>query len=211
VISLDQVHPAAILRVATDIQRETFGLTTGGGIRQCWESSRIQRIKPWSTLTVPEHLTPILCPDGSKILIKFHSELQLLGQEPPTQAVRKKVIMPSKPAPPKKPVPAKKLAPAVKPEGEVKPVAAPKAAKVRPPKPEKPPGNYKWMLHRYKSQVLSIVDDAQRSVIRDGLKIIDSGAEVKAFLVRSGISEERLDTFFWGTFIEATINRPDVK
>jgi hypothetical protein len=201
------------LRVAVDLQRGEFTFTNGNQLRRNWESTRLQRISPWSVAEIKPEYIQILCPDGTKLIAVFHSDLQRISVNGNQNlAAMKEQTMPTKkPVPPPK---KGKFKPTEKPVeapvgSEPAPVAAPKSKAVKPPKVEKPKGNYKWLLHRLKNQILdAVTNDANRGVIRDGLKSIENGRDVKNFLVRSGVSEEQIDVFLWETFVEATINRP---
>lgn len=218
-MNLEELHPEALLRVATDIQRGAFTFATGNQLRRNWESSKIQRISPHSLLRIPAHYRTITCPDHSKLVVAFHSEVELLGDDNNQQPVQSKkktmtaVTTPKKPAPPARKAAAPPKKSEVKAPTKPAAVAAPKAAKVKPPKPPKPEGNFKWLLNRVKSQLVrpdaTVVPDASRGLVRDGMKNINGGRELKDFILRSGITEEALDKFIWEDLFETSIHRKE--
>lgn len=230
---LDELDPRAQLTVITDAKACESAFTTGDGLRQNWEDTRLQRVHqlqtpPSVTDGFPWHRC--LCPDGSTLFIKFLSlEFRLLGDPlnqpasdtnmPDPKKTSKKTPPPRKPvtkappvkAPAAKPVAAPKAAAPTK-APVLKPVAAPKTSTTtKPVKAPKPEGNYKWLLHRLKAQVTAALSTGEnRGVIREGLKTADKFTTIRAFLVRAGIGAEKFDEFL-DVFFNASINRPSVK
>ncbi len=221
-IDLVDIHPEALLAVAVNLQSGEFAFTNGDSLRQNWESSKAQRLSPWSQLPLRPGQIQVFCPDGKRLIVKFHSELRLLGDEvkPAAKPTNQGGKMPVKKLPPKKgavppkaaasaaaPKPAAAPAAAAKP---VKPVAASKAAAAKPPKPAKPEGNYAWLMHRLKAQVVEhLTNPTNRSAIREGLKKLDDLNSVKTFIAGTDVGADAFDTFLNDVFFAHKITRKD--
>lgn len=224
VIPLSDIHPDSLIRVVTDLHRSEFAFTSGNDIRVNWESKKIQRLMPYSTLKIPEHLTLVACPDLSYLMVNFSTEHQRLSDEvqpagtKPNKTMSTKKLpqqpakkLPAKPAAAGKSVakPVSKAAPVA--TSKAAPVAAPKAAASKPAKvkPEKPEGNTKWLLLRLKAQAVEVLsDESNRAILRDGLKQVDSYKEAVAFLKRSGISESAISDFLEEFFNHKIMLKP---
>jgi hypothetical protein len=219
---LEQLDPRAKLLIVCNLHTGELGFISGEKLRAKWEHKDLRRYEynvalppasnpaaPWVRCITPDgrcHIIKFLSLDYQLLDESALSELENQEQKEPKMGTKKTVEAKiakteAKAAKAATPPPAPtKSTPAAKPSkaAPVKPAAVAKPGKA------KTPGEpYMWGIVRLRGNVVSkLTADETRAQTREDMKALNTYKEIKAYVLKAGITDEQFEDFLEVFFAE---------